>query len=267
LAEYGGLNLRVLGVYMAQHAKFVKLAYEAFGLMIVRSSKDVQNMVIENLAEEEGLLAGPDVEPHNHMNMIFDFCEAAGMTKDEVLNVEPTPAWWGRALHYRYVCESEPVGVALAMLSTQEGQQPELNAEVTLPAFKAHYGYERDAKEVKFFAEHEMADQEHSQRQLDLCARHLEDSSLHDRARKVCEEACMLRWASTTDTYRFESLGEKDFPRQGSTDRAWLRGGSVLSNRSKQGRPKMSGAAPMEISVEDYDGMRRDGAVHVLLDV
>ena len=34
----GRLDLRVLGVYMAQHAKFVKLAYEAFGLMIVRAS-------------------------------------------------------------------------------------------------------------------------------------------------------------------------------------------------------------------------------------
>ncbi len=206
----GKLDLRVLGVYMAQHAKFVKLAYEAFGLMIVRAPKDVQKMVIENLAEEEGLLAGPDGEAHNHMAMIADFCAAAGMTADEVATIEPTPGWWARSLHYRHVCETEPVGVALAMLSTQEGQQPELNAEITIPAFAKHYGYARDAKEIKFFVEHEAADEEHSRRQLDLCAKYLEDSSLHDRARKVCEEACMLRWASTTDTYRFEALGVAD---------------------------------------------------------
>ena len=96
------------------------------------------------------------------------------------------------------------------MLSTQEGQQPELNAEITIPAFAKHYGYARDAKEIKFFVEHEAADEEHSRRQLDLCAKYLEDRSLHDRARKVCEEACMLRWASTTDTYRFEALGVAD---------------------------------------------------------
>ena len=207
----GKLELRVLGIYMAQHGKFVKFAYEAFALMIVRASKDVQAMMIENLAEEQGLLAGPDGEAHNHSQMIFDFCDAAGLSRDEVLNVEPTPAWWARSLHYRHVCETEPVGVALAMLSTQEGQQPELNAEITIPAFAAHYGYARDSKEIKFFVEHESADLEHAKRQLDLCAAHLIDPQLHDRARKVSEEACMLRWASTTDTYRFEALGEKDY--------------------------------------------------------
>lgn len=207
----GKLDLRVLGVYMAQHGRFVKFAYEAFALMIVRASKDVQKMMIENLAEEEGLLAGPDGEAHNHSQMIFDFCAAAGMTREEVLGIEPTPAWWARALHYRHVCETEPVGVALAMLSTQEGQQPELNAEITIPAFAAHYGYGRDAPEIKFFVEHEMADMEHAGRQLSLCAEHLKDPALHDRARKVSEEACMLRWASTTDTYRYEALGERDF--------------------------------------------------------
>ena len=34
----GKLDLRVLGVFMAQHGKFVKFAYEAFALMIVRAS-------------------------------------------------------------------------------------------------------------------------------------------------------------------------------------------------------------------------------------
>lgn len=209
LAE-GKLDLRVLGIYMAQHGRFVKFAYEAFALMIVRASKDVQRVMIENLAEEEGFLAGPEGEAHNHSQMIYDFCEAAGMTRDEVNNIQPTPAWWARSLHYRHVCETEPVGVALAMLSTQEGQQPELNAEVTIPAFAAHYGYERSAPEIKFFVEHEMADQEHARRQLDLCGVHLGSPDLHDRTREVCEQACMLRWASTTDTYRYEALGEAD---------------------------------------------------------
>ena len=206
----GQLDLRVLGVYMAQHGHFVKFAYQAFAAMIVRASSDVQAMMIENLAEEQGLLSGPDGEAHNHPQMISDCCDAAGLSPDEVANVEPTPSWWARQLHYRHVCENEPVGVALAMLSTQEGQQPELNAEVTIPAFAAHYGYERDAKEIKFFVEHESADLEHAQRQLDLCAAHLKDPALHDRAREVAEQACMLRWASTTDTYRFEALGESD---------------------------------------------------------
>jgi len=30
------------------------------------------------------------------------------------------------------------------------------------------------------------------------------------RAREVAEQACMLRWASITDLYRRDYLGEKD---------------------------------------------------------
>ena len=75
------------------------------------------------------------------------------LLRTRIRSVKPTPSWWARQLHYRHVCENEPIGVALAMLSTQEGQQPELNAEVTIPAFAAHYGYQRDAKEIKFFVQ------------------------------------------------------------------------------------------------------------------
>ena len=208
----GKLDLRVLGIYMAQHAKFVRIAYQGFGLIITRASNDVQGMIIENLAEEEGLLAGPDGEAHNHMQMIFDFCDAAGMTREEVLGVEPSAAWWGRSLYYRLVCETEPVGAALAMMATQEGQMPELNGEITIPALVGHYGFTRASKEIRFFVEHEVADVEHSQKQLELCARHLDSPADQDRARIVADESCRLRWEATSDTYRTEALGETNFP-------------------------------------------------------
>ena len=207
----GKLDLRVLATYMAQHAKFVKIAYQAFGMIITRASQDVQKMIIENLAEEEGLLAGPDGEAHNHMQMIFDFCDAAGMTRDEVLDVTPSAAWWGRSLYYRLVCETEPVGAALAMMATQEGQMPELNGEITIPALTGHYGFKRDSKEIRFFVEHEMADVEHSRKQLELCARHLENPADQERARMVADESCRLRWEATSDTYRTVALGQSDF--------------------------------------------------------
>ena len=207
----GKLDLRVLGIYMAQHAKFVKIAYQGFGLIITRAPNDVQSMIIENLAEEEGLLVGSDGEAHNHMEMIFDFCDAAGMKREEVLGVEPSAAWWGRSLYYRLVCETEPVGAALAMMATQEGQMPELNGEITIPALVGHYGFRRDSKEIRFFVEHEVADVEHSRKQLELCARHLEGSADQERARIVAEESCRLRWEATSDTYRTVALGETYF--------------------------------------------------------
>jgi pyrroloquinoline quinone (PQQ) biosynthesis protein C len=121
-----------------------------------------------------------------------------------------TPAWWARALHYHQTGAQEPIGVILAMQSTQEGQQPALNTEVVLPAFARHYGYSAGSPEIEFFTEHAEADVEHSQRQAELCAKYLAGGTLEARALEVAEQACMLRWASITDLYRREYLGEKD---------------------------------------------------------
>ena len=208
----GKLELRVLGVYMAQHAKYVRLGLQAFGHMYVRGTADVRKMIVENMAEEEGLIAGPgeDREPHDHMDMIFRFCAAAGLTRDEILGVPMTAAWWGRALYYLHTTREEPLGVALAMQFTQEGQMPALTGEVVIPALERHYGYPRGAPEIEFFVEHEVADEDHSRRQLALASDYLDTPELQARAREVAEEMCRLRWACTTDTYRYWALGEEE---------------------------------------------------------
>ncbi len=207
----GELDLRVLGVYMAQHAKYVRHGLEAFGLVYAKAPGDVRKMLVENMAEEEGLIGGhTDHGAHDHMEMIYAFCDAAGMTKDDVLGVDMPAAWWGRALYYLNVARVEPVGVMLAMAFTQEGQMPALNSEVVLPALATHYGIGRSDRAAMFFAEHEMADQEHSQRQLGLAAKYLDTPALEARAVEVAGEMCRLRWACTTATYRIEQLGERE---------------------------------------------------------
>ena len=207
----GELDLRVLGIYMAQHAKYVRFGLEAFGLLYARGPSDVRKMIVENMAEEEGLIGGHSEHgAHDHMEMIYDFCEAAGMTRDEVRDVAMTPGWWGRALYYLNVARAEPLGVVLAMQFTQEGQMPALNGEVVLPALDAHYGYRRNDRAILFFAEHELADEDHSRRQLALAGKYLDTPQLEARALEVCEEMCRLRWGCTTDTYRIWHLGERD---------------------------------------------------------
>ncbi len=207
----GEMNLRVLAVYMAQHAKYVRHGLEAFGLLYARAPGDVRKMLVENMAEEEGLIGGhTDHGAHDHMEMIHDFCAAAGMTRDEALNVGMTAAWWGRALYYLNATRTEPVGVALAMQFTQEGQMPALNSEIVLPALEEHYGIKPADRAALFFAEHAMADVEHSTRQLDLAAKYLEGPQMLARAEHVAEQMCRLRWACTTDTWRFEQLGETE---------------------------------------------------------
>ena len=51
-----------------------------------------------------------------------------------------TPAWWARSLYYYNTAVVEPIGVVLAMQTTQRG--PDARAqigEVLLPAFEKHY--------------------------------------------------------------------------------------------------------------------------------
>ncbi len=208
----GTLELKAMGKYMAQHYKFVEKELPAFGLLFYRAPRDVQDSLIENLAEEAGLMAGTHegAEPHDHMDMIFAFCRASGLTDDQVRTTEPTPAWWARMFHYVHCLREEPVGVALAMQSTQEGQQVALNKEVTLPAFAIHYRFAPKDPAIAFFVEHAEADLEHSRRQLALCEKYLETPELQKRAVVVCEQAVRLRWASISDLHRRDVLGQPD---------------------------------------------------------
>ncbi len=206
----GSLELRALGIYMAGHYKFVELALPSFGFLLWKAPEDVRHSVIENLAEEAGLVAipRPGHEPHDHNRMIFDFCNSAGFSDDDVRNFAIGPAWHARRLHYAQVVRDESLGVVLAMQSTQEGQQPELNKEITIPSFVKHYGFSRESKEIAFFVEHAEADEEHSDRQMELCEKYLTTQEELDRAVRICEEACMLRWESISEVYREHVLKE-----------------------------------------------------------
>ena len=209
----GSLDLRALGVYMANHFQFVSHALPSFGLMYYRAPKDVRDSLVENMAEEQGLMAipGEGHEAHDHNEMIFCFCAAAGLDEDAVRSTKMSPAWIGRTLHYVHCLREEPIGVALAMQSTQEGQQVDLNNEITIPAFQAHYGFALDAPEIGFFVEHAEADLEHSRRQIELCEKHLDSDEKKDRAIEVCEEAVRLRWESITDLHRRHVLKDDAF--------------------------------------------------------
>jgi pyrroloquinoline quinone (PQQ) biosynthesis protein C len=210
----GMLPLKTLGRYQALHYHFVSYALRSFGLFYMRfyDLEDVRKMMAENLAEEEGFKAIPQPghQPHDHNELILRFCRAAGLSDEEVHNTKMPPAWWARSLYYYNTVATEPVGIVLAMQTTQEGQMPGLIGEVLLPAFEKYYGFKRSAPEIEFFTEHDAADVEHSRRQSKLCTKYLNTPELEARALKVAEEICELRWASISELYRLEVLGEQE---------------------------------------------------------
>jgi len=141
----GKLPLKALGRYQALHFHFVSRALASFGLLYARGYQfeEVRKMIAENIAEEEGLKAIPEPghTPHDHNELILRFCRAAGLSEDEVRSMKMPPAWWARSLYMYHTTATEPVGVILAMQTTQEGQMPGLIGEVLLPAFEMHYGF------------------------------------------------------------------------------------------------------------------------------
>jgi pyrroloquinoline quinone (PQQ) biosynthesis protein C len=208
----GKFGLKPIGHMMAQHYQHVYRVLPSHGYIISKAPPDGRRFALSNLAEEEGLMAGPgeDRKPHDHMELIFRFCKYAGLSEKEVRATRQLPAWRARSYFYINTARDEPFGVIVAMQSTQEGQQPALNGERMLPAFKKHFGLEIDDPRIEFFAEHYIADADHSSRQIDLVVKHVTTDELQKRALEVAENMVRTRWAGITECYRNWVLGEKD---------------------------------------------------------
>jgi len=194
-------GLRPVGAMMAQHYQHVRRALPSLGLAYFRAAEgESRRFILENLAEEEGLVAGPgeDRTAQDHMELIFRFCRAAGFSDAEIEATPQLTTWRARSYFYINTIRDEPFGVIVAMQSTQEGQQPALNGERMLPAFKKHHGIEQDDPRIEFFAEHYIADADHSSRQIDLVAKLINHEDEARRALEVAEIAVKTRWACIT---------------------------------------------------------------------
>lgn len=206
----GKIGLMPMGKLMAQHFQHVKRVLPSLGVAYYKAPPVARKFLLENLAEEEGLLAGERGVPHDHQDLIIRYCVAAGMTPDEVLNTEQLPAWRARSYFYINTVREEDIGVYLAMASTQEGQQPALNKERCLPAFEKYHGMKADDPRVEFFAEHLVADAAHSGRQIKLVEELITSEAQKARAIEVATIAVKTRWACMNDIYRTAVLGQRD---------------------------------------------------------
>ncbi len=183
----GKIGLEPMGLLMAQHFQHVARVLPAFGIAYYRAPPEARRFLLENIAEEEGLMAGPGEgrEAHDHQEMIFDFCAAAGLSRDEVLATEQLASWRARSYFYINAMRDEHIGVVFAIGATQEGQQPALNGERCLPAFETYHGFTRDSPEIGFFAEHLVADADHSSRQIELVEKLITTEELKSRALEI----------------------------------------------------------------------------------
>lgn len=210
----GKLDLPVMAQMMAQHYHHVQRVLPSFALSISKcppAHHEAGLFFLENLVEESGLI-GLDKghEAHDHMELILDFCRAAGMSKADVQNTEIMPAWRARSSYYVQLAHEETTVVYLAVLSCLEGQEYGIHRERSIPGFIKHYGFTRGDPAIKFFTEHPEADAQHSRRQLAIVDKFVTTHEVRMRVKKLSETAVKLRWASFNDLYRYGVLRQTD---------------------------------------------------------
>lgn len=208
----GKFGLEPMGALMAQHYQHVNRVMPSLGIVYYKAPPEARHFILENLAEEEGLVAGPgdDRKAQDHMELITRFCRVAGLSDEKVKATEQLPAWRARSYYYINTVREEPFPVIVAMMSTQEGQQPAINGERCLPAFTKHHGYKEDDPDIEFFSEHHVADADHSSREIELVAQLITTPELQRRALEVAETALKTRWACMNDVYRAAVLKQAD---------------------------------------------------------
>lgn len=213
----GKFGLEPVGRMMAQHYQHILHIMHSVGFAYAKAPMEGRRFILENIAEEQGLIAGPGEHsrPQVHREMIKTFCRHTGIGDDELERTEQLPAWRARSYFYVNTMLEQPFPVIVAMQSTQEGQQPGINGERMLPGLTKHHGFKIDDPAIEFFAEHYVADQEHSSRQIELVARLTTNEEMAERALKVAEIAVKTRWACMNDIYRYTVLGQRDPMPQG----------------------------------------------------
>lgn len=192
--EAGRLTLPQMGQYMAQHYLLVKEILRPYGVCYARAPEDVQAFIIENLAEEFGLVGEGGGAPKNHNAILLRWTETCGLSADDVIkNTQRLPELTALLDIMWRLAYLAPWQVWLAAQAAQESQQVGIQLR-TVPALRQHYGFSEGDARIEWFEEHLTADTEHGRRFFELAAKYITDEALLEQCKAAVEETCKARW-------------------------------------------------------------------------
>src|SRR3954470_5056655 len=85
----GKLNRPLLGEWVKQHYHYVSLFSQWLGTVYGNCPHaDVQAFLLENIAEEEGMVGQGDFAAVRHSDLLLDFAEACGKSRREILDAQ-----------------------------------------------------------------------------------------------------------------------------------------------------------------------------------
>jgi pyrroloquinoline-quinone synthase len=191
----GKLSRPLLGEWVKQHFHYVSYFSQWLGAVYATCPhRDVQEFLLENIAEEEGMVGNGDFAPVRHSDLLLDFAQSCGKKRQEILDAQVNGELLPETLGLQSWCfrqSQRPFVEALAgLLVGLESQVPAIYAKTTPPLLEK-YGFTDD--EVTFFRLHIVADAEHGERGFQIVEKYATTPEQQATCVRLVKEATMMR--------------------------------------------------------------------------
>jgi pyrroloquinoline-quinone synthase len=191
----GRLNRQLLGEWVKQHFHYVSHFAQWLGAIYANCPHwEVQHFLLENIAEEEGMIGNGDFAPVRHCDLLLDFAEACGKPRQEILDAQVKGELLPETLGLQSWCyrqSTRPFVEALSgLLVGLESQVPVIYRKTTPPLLEK-YGFTEE--EVTFFTLHIVADTEHGERGFEIVEKYATTPEQQATCVRLVREATMMR--------------------------------------------------------------------------
>jgi len=191
----GKLNRALLGEWTKQHYHYVSHFAEWLGQVYATCPHwEVQHFLLENIAEEEGMVGNGEYAAVRHTDLLLDFGGACGKSRAEILDAQVNGELLPETIGLQSWCyrqAGKPFVEALsALLIGLESQVPTIYSKTTPPLLE-HYGFTDD--EVVFFKLHIVADAEHGERGFEMVEKYAVTDAQRAACVRVVKEATLMR--------------------------------------------------------------------------
>jgi pyrroloquinoline-quinone synthase len=191
----GKLNRTLLGEWVKQHFHYVSYFSQWLGTVYANTTQwEIQHFLLENIAEEEGMVGQAGMAAIRHSDLLLDFAETCGKSRKEIIEAQTNGELLPETLGLQSWCYRQshrPTIEALAgLLVGLESQVPAIYAKTTPPLIEK-YGFTED--EVTFFRIHIVADAEHGERGFQILEQYATTHELRATCVRMVKEATSMR--------------------------------------------------------------------------
>ena len=189
----GELPLESLKGYASQYYHFER-AYPSFlsGVHHRCEDPETRQLLLENLWDEEH-------GEENHVELWMRFCDALGLSRQEVIDSAPSAATGALIAVYRNLTARAPLAAGAAALYAFESQVPEV-AQAKIDGLRRFYGMD-GGRDVSFFEVHRALDLEHSNAEREMVKRLADTEADEDAAVEAADTATRKLWAFLDGVY------------------------------------------------------------------